>query len=35
VLPDRGTNIAVLTNRGGDPVDQVFPIAVKLLDALD
>jgi len=35
VLPDRGTVIAVLTNRGGDPVDQVFPIAVKLLDALD
>ena len=35
VLPDRGTVIAVLTNRGGDPVSQVFPIAVELLEALD
>ena len=34
VLPDRGIVIAVLTNRGGDPISQVFPIAVKLLDAL-
>ena len=35
VLPDRGIVIAVLTNRGGDPVSQVFPIAVELLQALD
>jgi hypothetical protein len=35
VLPDRRAVIAVLTNSGGDPGNQLFPIAVKLQDELD